>query len=47
MRGQVDDHLPLFHLFNVEDRIRPDHPLRDVKCTAPLGLDTKMGLESG
>jgi transposase len=21
----------LFHVFNVEDRIRPDHPLRDIK----------------
>jgi transposase len=31
MRGQSDDQLPLFHLFNVEDRIRPDHPLRDIK----------------
>ena len=31
MRGQADDQLPLFHLFDVEDRIRPDHPLRDIK----------------
>jgi transposase len=31
MRGHVDDQLPLFHVFRVEDRIRPDHPLRDVK----------------
>jgi transposase len=31
MRGQADEQLPLFHLFNVEDRIRPDHPLRDIK----------------
>jgi transposase len=31
MRGRADDQLPLFHVFNVEDRIRPDHPLRDVK----------------
>src|SRR6478609_1161497 len=31
MRGTVDDQAPLFHLFSVEDRIRPDHPLRDVK----------------
>ena len=22
---------PLFHVFSVEDRIRPDHPLRDIK----------------
>ena len=32
MRGQADDQLPLFHLFSVEDRIRPDHPLRNIKC---------------
>ena len=31
MRGQADDQLPLFHLFSVADRIRPDHPLRDIK----------------
>jgi transposase len=31
MRGHADEQLPLFHLFNVEDRIRPDHPLRDIK----------------
>jgi transposase len=31
MRGHVDDQLPLFHVFSVEDRIRPDHPLRDIK----------------
>ena len=31
MRGQVDDQLALFHAFDVEDRIRPDHPLRDIK----------------
>jgi len=31
MRGTVDDQAPLFHLFSVEDRIRPDHPLRDIK----------------
>lgn len=31
MRGQADDQLPLFHVFAVEDRIRPDHPLRDIK----------------
>lgn len=31
MRGHADDQLPLFHVFSVEDRIRPDHPLRDVK----------------
>src|SRR5687768_4475084 len=34
MRGTVDAQLPLFHLFSVEDRIRPDHPLRDIKRRA-------------
>lgn len=31
MRGHADEQLPLFHVFSVEDRIRPDHPLRDIK----------------
>ena len=31
MRGESDDQLPLFHVFEVEDRIRSDHPLRDLK----------------
>lgn len=31
MRGRADDQSPLFHVFRVEDRIRPDHPLRDIK----------------
>jgi len=31
MRGQADRQLPLFHTFEVEDRIRADHPLRDFK----------------
>lgn len=31
MRGHSDDQLPLFHVFQVEDRIRRDHPLRDIK----------------
>lgn len=31
MRGHVDPQLPLFHTFEVEDRIRADHPLRDIK----------------
>ena len=31
MRGQADDQTPLFHVYSVEDRIRPDHPLRDIK----------------
>jgi transposase len=39
MRGQVDDQLPLFHLFSVEDRIRPDHPIRDIKRRVDRILD--------
>jgi transposase len=31
MRGEADRQLPLFHVFEVEDRIRSDHPLRDIK----------------
>ena len=31
MRGRTDEQPALFHSFNVEDRIRADHPLRDVK----------------
>lgn len=31
MPGQVDPQLPLFHTFEVEDRIRSDHPVRDIK----------------
>jgi transposase len=31
MRGTVDEQPPLFHTFHVEDRIRTDHPLRDIK----------------
>ena len=31
MRGKADSQLPMFHVFDVEDRIRPDHPLRDIK----------------
>lgn len=34
MRGRTDEQPPLFHVFNVEDRIRPDHPLRDIKRRA-------------
>jgi transposase len=39
MRGQADDQGPLFHVFSVEDRIRPDHPLRDIKHRADRILD--------
>ena len=34
MRGDCDDQLPLFHVFEVEDRIPVDHPLRDIKRRA-------------
>lgn len=42
MRGRVDEQPPLFHVFSVEDRIRPDHPLRDVKRRVDAIL-TAMG----
>ena len=31
MRGRADEQTPLFHVFAIEDRIRADHPLRDIK----------------
>ncbi len=31
LRGRIDEQPTLFHTFHVEDRIRADHPLRDVK----------------
>jgi transposase len=31
MRGQADEQPPLFFTFRIEDRIRKDHPLRDIK----------------
>ena len=31
MRGHADDQAPLFHVFHVEDRIHPDHPLRGIR----------------
>lgn len=31
MRGQVDEQLALFHVFEIEERIRHNHPLRDIK----------------
>lgn len=40
MRGEVDGQLPLFHVFEVEDRIRHDHPLRDIKKRADRLLET-------
>lgn len=39
MRGRAADQLPLFHVFSVEDRIRPDHPLRDIKRRVDRLLD--------
>jgi transposase len=39
MRGRTDDQDSLFHVFNVEGRIRPDHPLRDIKRRADRILD--------
>ena len=41
MRGRVDDQRPLFHVFRVEDRIRRDHPPRDITRRAdrlPAGM---------
>jgi transposase len=40
MRGDFDSQLPLFHVFEVEDRIPPDHPLRDIKRRTDRILDT-------
>lgn len=45
MRGRVDEQPLLFHVFSVEDRIRPDHPLRDVKRRVDAilaGMDTQF-----
>jgi transposase len=39
MRGHMDDQPPLFHVFRVEDRIRTDHPLRDIKRRVDRILD--------
>jgi transposase len=40
MRGDFDDQLPLFHVFEVEDRIPVDHPLRDIKRRVDRILDS-------
>jgi transposase len=40
MRGRADDQRLLFHTFEVEDRIRADHPLRDIKRRTDRILDT-------
>ena len=39
MRGSIDEQAPLYHVFSVEDRIRPDHPLRDIKLRVDRILD--------
>jgi transposase len=43
MRGEADRQLPLFHTFEVEDRIRADHPLRDIKRRVDRILGTLDG----
>ena len=40
MRGCTDEQQVLFHVFNVEERIRGDHPLRGVKCRVDGILQT-------
>ena len=40
MRGFSDEQTPLFFTFRLEDRIRPDHPLRDIKKRVDRILDT-------
>jgi transposase len=40
MRGRTDEQQVLFHVFNVEERIRADHPLRDVKRRVDAILQT-------
>lgn len=39
MRGHADQQLPRFHTFEVEDRIRAEHPLRDIKRRTDRILD--------
>jgi transposase len=40
MRGRTDEQQVLFHVFNVEERIRADHPLREVKRRVDSILQT-------
>lgn len=40
MRGRTDEQQVLFHVFNVEERIRADHPLREVKHRVDAILQT-------
>jgi transposase len=44
MRGRADEQSVLFHVFNVEERIRADHPLRDVKYRVDAILGTMSPL---
>lgn len=44
MRGRADAQSQLFHVFNVEDRIRPGHPLRDIKRRADRLLAGMSGV---
>ena len=39
MRGRTDEQMPLFHVFNVEERIGADHPLRAIKRRVDRILD--------
>ncbi len=36
MRGRADHQLPLFHTFEVEDRVRAVHPLRSRSNDLPI-----------
>jgi transposase len=40
MCGEVNQQLPLFHVFDVEDRIPAGHPLRDIKRRTDRILDS-------
>jgi transposase len=40
MRGRADEQMPLFHTFNVEERIRSNHPLRDIKLRVDRILES-------
>lgn len=40
MRGRPDAQVPLFHVFDVESRIRADHPLRAIKARVDRLLAT-------
>jgi hypothetical protein len=40
MCGEVNQQLPLFHVFDVEDRIPAGHPLHDIKRRTDRILDS-------